>query len=137
MQAFREELKEKDAKSLQKQHEYEARIQEVETQLQQGMKIKSQPTVATEEHARLLPELDECMELITPDVAATLSVIAQKQKAARHSRKHVQEHRTHDAEMESDLDGDHRDAGSPRTVQFVSASPEPVVNFLIKSIPHD
>ena len=49
----------------------------------------------------------------------------------------IQEHHTYDAEMESDLDGDHRDAGSPRTVQFVSASPEPVVNFLIKSIPHD
>lgn len=79
----------------------------------------------------------------TPEVAATLSVAAQKRNAALaedaeddkrtgagcHGRKHrvafqLEEHSDYDAEMESD--GDRRNAG---TAQFESASPEPMVNL--------
>jgi len=60
MQAFREELKEKNAESLKKQREYEARIQEVEARLQQRMEGSTE-----EHHGGQRPDLDErSMELI-------------------------------------------------------------------------
>lgn len=139
MQAFREELKEKNAEFLKEQREYESRIQEVEARLQQRMEGNA------EEHYRgQQPELVEPMELITPEVAATLSIAAQKQKAAvseeleNHTmastgwdgRRHRvtfqnEEGCAYDAKIDSDADC--RDAG---TSQFESAwLSATVVNF--------
>ncbi len=73
MQALREELKKKDAEFLKKQHQYEVRVQEVEAQLQQRTEDSSHPA---EEHPGLQPELDEDMDLITPEVEVVLSVAA-------------------------------------------------------------
>jgi len=141
MQAFREELKDKDAESLKRQREYDARIQEVEARLQQRAEGRSHPT---EECRGQQPELDEHMKLITPEVAVTLSVAAQKQKAVlaedleynnktsagRHGKgrrisfQNEKPFAYDDVEMDSD--GDRRNAG---IVQFESATPEPGVGF--------
>jgi hypothetical protein len=140
MQAFRKELKEKDAESLKQQRAYEARLQEVEAQLHQTNKGRSHPAKGYPMQLLELDE-DEPMELVTPEIAATLSVAAQKQReivaedsehhaeanAGRHSRKHGvtfqnEGNGAYDAEM--DCEGDRRNARIIR-----SASPEPVVSF--------
>lgn len=138
MQTFREELKEKNTESLKKQREYEARVQEVEARLQPRMEGSA------EEHRGQQPQVDERMQLITPEVAATLSIAAQKQKApltealenhtkagtgwdGRRQRVTFQNEEgcVYDAEMDSDAD--RRDAG---TSQFESAwLSGSVVNF--------
>jgi len=149
MQALREELEKKDAEFFKKQQEYEVRVQEVEAQLRQRMEESSHPA---EEHPRLQPELDEGMELITPEVEVVLSVAAQKQKetlaedpyddktqngAGRRGRRRTvtflnEECRTfEDVVMSSD--GDRRNAGIG--LERESASPQPVSIF-IKSVPY-
>ena len=76
MWAFREEIKKKDDEFLTKQHEFEARIQEVEAWIRQEMDVGSHPG----EKPNLALQGDEDMELIT-DVAAELSLVVKKQKA--------------------------------------------------------
>jgi len=138
MQTLREEIKKRDDQTLKTQHDNEARIRDVEAQLQQ--EIESRPRLGEDWPGQ---PLDEEMELITTEVATALSVVAGKQKAkssegsniniqnsarqqGRGRRVAFQDEECRTADFEMDSDGDRRNAGTSYQFQEPD-SPLPVV----------
>jgi hypothetical protein len=143
MRALREELKKKDDESLRKEREYEAKIQEIEARLE--TRSRSYPGAEYPDR-----QLDEGLQLISPDAEVVLIAEAKKQRALAsqsleeehdveignpwHGSRRLRdvtfhhEHRTDDIDVEMSLnDADRQDAGTAQ--QELGGSPQPVVSF--------
>jgi len=149
MRALREELKKKDDESLRKQREYKAKVQEIEARLQQATATRSRSYPGAEYSEW---QLDEGLQLISPDAEVVLIEEAKKQRALAsksleeehdveignprrglRGRRcditfHHEEPRTDDVDVEMNLNNaDCQDAGTAQ--QELGGSPQPVVSF--------